>query len=392
MSEFLITNGRVLLPSGSFENKDILVQDGVIAEVFTPSSETASSDIRRIDASDMWVLPGIIDIHGDAFERQLMPRPGVHFPFDVAFLETDRQLVANGITTAFHGVTYSWEPGLRGRDNFLQIMNTLSELKTQLLSDSLLHLRFETFNLEALEEIEKWMRDGSIGILAFNNHTPKIYEERFNNRKVTAYADRTGLTADQFVDLVESIMERQEQVPNALERLAAAARQMNIPQLSHDDDTREVRDTYNRMGCNVSEFPINLETILHAKELNNPVVMGAPNVLRSGSHNGGISALEMILANNCDILASDYYYPAPLVAVFKLIREHNVPIDKAWNLISKNPAEASNLDDRSTIDVGKRADIVVVNHTSDVPQILQTIANGVVAYSIEKPIVQNEKP
>src|SRR5262249_61125076 len=76
---------------------------------------------RRIDASGLLVLPGLVDIHGDAFERQLMPRPGVAFDADVALMETDRQLVANGITTAFHAVTWSWEPGLRGRESTLWI-------------------------------------------------------------------------------------------------------------------------------------------------------------------------------------------------------------------------------------------------------------------------------
>ena len=66
------------------------------------------------DAGGYLVLPGIVDLHGDAFERQLMPRPGVHFAPVSALLETDRQLLANGSTTAYHGVTLSWEPGLRG--------------------------------------------------------------------------------------------------------------------------------------------------------------------------------------------------------------------------------------------------------------------------------------
>ncbi len=67
----------------------------------------------RFDATGLLVLPGIVDIHGDAFERQLQPRPGVDFPADIALADTESQLLANGITTAFHGVTLSWEPGLR---------------------------------------------------------------------------------------------------------------------------------------------------------------------------------------------------------------------------------------------------------------------------------------
>ena len=81
--------------------------------------------VKRIDASGCMVLPGIVDLHGDAFERQIMPRPGVTFPLELAFLDTDRQLVANGITTGFHGITYSWEPGLRGRETVIKVLTAL---------------------------------------------------------------------------------------------------------------------------------------------------------------------------------------------------------------------------------------------------------------------------
>ena len=84
---------------------------------------------QRIDASGLLVLPGIVDIHGDAFERQMMPRPGVDFPLDVALCESDRQAVANGITTVFHGVTWSWEPGLRGAENARAILDGLEHLR-----------------------------------------------------------------------------------------------------------------------------------------------------------------------------------------------------------------------------------------------------------------------
>src|ERR1700674_5160818 len=88
-----------------------------------------------IDASGLMVLPGIVDIHGDAFERQMMPRPGVGFPLDIAFLESDRQAIANGITTVFHGVTWSWEPGLRGPDNARAILQSLEDLRPHLAAD-----------------------------------------------------------------------------------------------------------------------------------------------------------------------------------------------------------------------------------------------------------------
>src|SRR6266487_4627397 len=98
---------------------------------------------RMIDASGLLVLPGIVDVHGDAFERQLMPRPGVGFPLDVALLESDRQAVANGITTVFHGVTWSWEGGLRGAENARAILDGIERLRPRLGADTRYHLRHE---------------------------------------------------------------------------------------------------------------------------------------------------------------------------------------------------------------------------------------------------------
>ena len=123
------------------------------------------------DAGGYLVLPGIVDLHGDAFERQLMPRPGVHFAPVPALLETDRQLLANGITTAYHGVTLSWEPGLRGIEAAREFLAALSAVRPRLGADARLHLRFECFNLDAVEEVVSWIEAGRIDLLAFNEHT-----------------------------------------------------------------------------------------------------------------------------------------------------------------------------------------------------------------------------
>lgn len=136
---YALVGGHTLLPHGLETEAVVIVEDGVIADV---GSDTGGA--RAVDAKGLYVLPGIVDLHGDAFERQLMPRPGVHFDMQLALVETDRQLVANGITTAFHGVTYSWEPGLRGRDAMLQMLTALDDAKPHLACDTKLHLRQET--------------------------------------------------------------------------------------------------------------------------------------------------------------------------------------------------------------------------------------------------------
>ena len=104
-----IEGGHVLLPEG-LATIDLLLDHGRIDAI------GRTRPARTFDARGLHVLPGIFDLHGDAFERQMQPRPGVPFPASLAFRETERQLLANGVSTAFHAVTLGWEPGLRGTD------------------------------------------------------------------------------------------------------------------------------------------------------------------------------------------------------------------------------------------------------------------------------------
>src|SRR5712672_3710861 len=139
-----IEGGHALI-DGCLELASVHVDSGCGSIRAIDSDEPAE---QRFDASGLLVLPGIVDIHGDAFERQMMPRPGVNVALDVALCESDRQAVANGITTVFHGVTWSWEPGLRGAENARAILDGLEHLRPQLSADTRFHLRHETYNLD----------------------------------------------------------------------------------------------------------------------------------------------------------------------------------------------------------------------------------------------------
>lgn len=166
--DFRITGGQTLL-GGCLEEAPVHVSDadGIITDVGSDASAPVA-----FDASGLLVLPGIVDIHGDAFERQMMPRPGVDVAIDIALIETDRQVVANGITTVFHGVTWSWEPGLRGAENARNILNAIKALRPFLSADTRFHLRHETYNLAAEPEIAEYLATHRIDALAFNDHMP----------------------------------------------------------------------------------------------------------------------------------------------------------------------------------------------------------------------------
>src|ERR1700733_9584776 len=119
MVDLQITGGTVLLASDGLQQTDLVLKAGLIERI------GEGSDGMRLDASGLLVLPGIVDLHGDAFERQMQPRPGVDFPADIALADTESQLLANGITPAFHGITLSWEPGLRSPTNWRKLLDAL---------------------------------------------------------------------------------------------------------------------------------------------------------------------------------------------------------------------------------------------------------------------------
>jgi len=364
--------GRILTPSGLAADTVMEIEGGRITGL---GGRVGSA--TAWNASDLLVLPGIIDLHGDAFERQLMPRPGVHFDARLALFDTDRQLVANGITTAFHAVTYSWEPGLRGKEQGRVFIAALEALRPALACDTRLHLRWETYNLDVEEEVTAWLAAGTIGLLAFNDHTPEILKQASRSDAMSKYTERSGLAAEDFRALVLRVAAREAAVPAAIERLAAAALKAAVPMAAHDEETPEERRWFHRLGCRISEFPKNEPTARAAMAEGGAVIMGAPNVVRGGSHLSAICASQMVAHGICSILSSDYYYPAQLHAAFRLARDGVCKLEEAWRLIAENPARAAGLDDRGVLAPGKRADFILVDDSRpDLPHVVASFVAG----------------
>jgi len=372
-----IRGARVLTPDGAFVEAGVTIVEGRIAGIGGYSSG------RMLDAGGLLLLPGIVDLHGDAFERQLMPRPRVHFPTDVALLDTDRQLVANGITTALHGLTWSWEPGLRGREAALRFLETLERLRPTLACDSHVHLRHEVYNVGAADEIERWLADGRIRLLAFNDHLPMFTARIDQPAKLAQYAERAHMTVEAFIDLLHEVVDRRAMVDPTNRRLAEAARRHGVALASHDDGSPEARQHFHGLGCSLCEFPLNRATAEEGRRLGNGVILGAPNVVRGGSHiEGGMRAADLAAAGLADVLTSDYYYPALAHAAFRLAREGSLGLADAWRLISTNPARLAGFADRGTIAVGQRADLVLIDDREPgLPRVVATMVAGRLVYT-----------
>jgi alpha-D-ribose 1-methylphosphonate 5-triphosphate diphosphatase len=372
VTDILIEGGRVLL-GGEFVETSLSIDGGEIRE--------ADADATRatidLDARDLLVLPGIVDLHGDAFERQMMPRPKVDFPIDVALIDSDRQAIANGITTVFHATTWSWEPGLRCGDNARRLLEAIESLRPQLAADTYFHLRHETYNLDAEETISAWLAQGRIDLFAFNDHTENTVGLLNKPDKRKSMVERTGLSDEAFDALVQRVLSRADEVPGSMARLAGIAREADVRMLSHDDNSPAMRQAFRAQGVRIAEFPINEETAREAAAGGDAIVFGAPNVVRGGSHTGWTRASDMIAKGLCSVLASDYYYPAPLLAAFRLAADGVLPLGKAWDLISAAPARAVGLADRGQLAKDQRADILLVDDKLPLrPRIVAVIANG----------------
>ncbi|HEV2153107.1 alpha-D-ribose 1-methylphosphonate 5-triphosphate diphosphatase [Bradyrhizobium sp.] len=376
MTDIFLEGGRVLI-GAEFAETSLLVSGADIAQVDASRGRARLA----IDARNLLVLPGIVDIHGDAFERQMMPRAGVDFPIDIALADSDRQAISNGITTVFHATTCSWEPGLRSAGNARGLMEAIERQRPQFAADTRFHLRHETYNLDAEAEITEWLGEGRVDLFAFNDHMDGTVADMAKPRKRNRMVERTGLSSEDFDRLVDRVVSRAADVPASVSRLAAAARAAEVRMLSHDDATPSMRQEFRELGADIAEFPVNLETAQAAASHGDAIVFGAPNVVRGGSHTGWTKASDMIAMGLCSVLASDYYYPAQLLAAFRLAADGVLPLAKAWDLVSVGPARATGLLDRGLLAEGRRADILLVDDTVPLrPRLVAVIAGGKLAH------------
>ena len=361
-----ILGGDILTPEG-FVSADLSIDDGSIVGL-------DATGARGIDARGLLVLPGIVDIHGDGFERQVQPRPGIAFPVPLALADTERQLLSNGITTAYHGITLSWEPGLRGIETWRALLGALEARSWD--CDMRVHMRWEAYNLEALDEAVADIRTGRVGMVGFNDHTPAILRALPAAEKLEKYSGRAQVSAADFSALALGVAERADDIAAGVARIAAAAREAGVAMASHDDPSTEVRDAFRTRGASICEFPMAREVGVAAREMGDAVVMGSPNVVRGRSHLGWASAALMAEAGVCDVLCSDYFYPCLLAAPFLLAARGMLDLAAAWRLVSSNPARAAGLADRGEIAPGRRADIVLVEVVAGAPVLRAVFAGG----------------
>lgn len=349
-AEMTFKNAEVLGGDG-LEMRDLSVANGALV---------ASQTSRIVDLSGYWILPAMVDIHGDGFERHLAPRRGALKDLGQGLMSADAELAANGVGTATLAQFYSWEGGMRGPEFARRFLEAHQD--AVMLTDTLVQLRFETHLLDDYPAFEDLVAHYDVPYVVFNDHLP---HDALNKGKRpprhTGQALKSGRSPEAHLELLKALHARSAEVPAALEDLSKRLLQSGVRLGSHDDDTPEVRQSFQQMGITISEFPETSETAKSAKDHGGNVILGAPNVVRGGSHSGKVSAVDVIAAGYCDALASDYHYPALKQAVFRLVDDGVLPLALAWQLVSQGPADLLGLEDRGGLQDGKRADLIVLD-------------------------------
>ena len=330
------------------------------------------------------LAPAFVDIHSATFERHIMPVAGAARPADAALLETDRQMTANGIATAYHALTLSGEPGLHSVDTAWQIVRGLEALHGRLTADNRIQLRWESLCPEAKPLIAHVLGTHDRPALAFHDQdmTAALQADLVSQdcsfdlihgvpatdfsapsflANIAERVERGAMAASGHTSMIAGVWDRRAEVPDSLANAAPSARAQNAKALSQSESQRVKCSLYRGMGTQLAQFPSHQEVYLAAREAGDMIVMGAPNAMQGRNHLGGPSAAEMIARGLCDILASDCFFPSMLGAVVRLLADKLAPLPALWNLVSANPAAAMGLFDRGRIAPGMRADLVLMD-------------------------------
>jgi alpha-D-ribose 1-methylphosphonate 5-triphosphate diphosphatase len=363
-----LVNAQTLL-QGALHDHPLTLRDGRIE----------AGPAQELDLAGYLLLPGIIDLHGDGFERHLSPRPTAPFDKTRGLASVASELSANGITTAWLAQSWSWEGGFRSGEAAVALLAALDRARPDLLADVRVQLRLETHVIDQHAAVLAAVGGHRVDLVVFNNHLPEAVEmAEARPHRFASWAAQTSRTAEEMLAIVRAAEAQEPEVPAALAAIAGRLADLGVTMGSHDDATPETRAFYRGIGAAISEFPTTVAAARAAHSNGEPVLMGAPNVVRGGSQTGNIAAAGLVAEGLVTALMSDYYYPALPQAAWALVDAGLCDLPTAWGMISEAPARIMGLADRGQLLEGQRADLVAVN--SETRRVEMTLSAGRVAH------------
>lgn len=367
-----------MLPDGEVSDSSVLIEDGFIRSI---CPEHVPAEAKRFNFEGKLIMPGLIDLHSDAIEHEVQPRPKSMLPFDLAVRQADRLFATVGVSTAYHSLSFwSDRDAVRSNQFVSDFSRAISRLSGKAIIDNRVHARFEITNAEGLVHLESLFAEGVISLASVMDHTPGQgqypNEEAFRN-----YCEGTGMANADIDALLHNKQEASRKSWPSVLAFTKAAQEASVPLASHDDDQPDRVFELNKLGVTIAEFPMNLEAADAAINLGYTVLVGAPNVMRGQSTGSGPRAIELIEKGQANALCSDYMPATILPAIFKVAEELDWPLWKAVRLSTAQPAIGAELLDRGEIVVGKRADLIVVELHHNWPIVRYLWSQGHLSYA-----------
>lgn len=375
MNETIFRNGHAVLPD-RIHDGDIVVRDGMLAEV-----EDAGTGTVGIDLEGDWLVPGLVELHTDHLEGHYAPRPRVRWNPAAAVHAHDAQIAASGITTVLDALRVGMDDDaeLTG-DDMKALSDAIGESQTRggLRADHFIHLRCEVCAPDVLDGFAIIADEPRVRLASLMDHTPGQRQFTSLDAYRVYYQGKTGMSDTEFDRFVAVRQARAGDLSgDNRQAIARMCRERGIVLASHDDATEGHVAEAIEHGVAVAEFPTTMVAAEASRASGLKVLMGAPNIVRGGSHSGNIAALELARAGLLDVLSSDYFPFSLLHAAFVMsdsMEEMSLPAAVA--MVSRNPAEAAGFDDRGAIEPGKRADLVQVHLDDGFPIVRKVWRQG----------------
>ncbi len=369
-TETVLKNANIVLPDEVISGA-VKIADGVIVDI------SSGSSVSGEDMEGDYLTPGLVELHTDHLEGHYAPRPKVRWNPIAAVQAHDAQIAASGITTVFDALRIGFDDEAQtGIDDMRKLSSAIAEGREagRLRADHFLHLRCEVSAPDCLSAFERFGVHPLVKLVSLMDHAPGQRQFTDIETYKSYYMSKLRVTEEEFIRYCEKRM-GQSKLHSAptREAIAGACIERGIILASHDDATADHVAEANSQGIRVAEFPTTHLAAKASKESGMSVLMGAPNVVRGGSHSGNVSARELAEAGHLDIISSDYI-PASMMqsAFFMADVMEQITLPQAMKLVSSNPAKAVGFEDRGEIVIGKRGDLVRVQIAEHVP-IIRTV-------------------
>lgn len=373
--ERIFSNAHIVLEDEVIHGS-LVLRDGKIADYANGGTSPPGTE----DMGGDYLTPGLVEVHTDNVEKHFIPRPGVNWPSMPAMLAHDAAMASSGITTVFDAIAVGHDEGKEYRKDLCdEVVDTLTLAHEHgnLRSDHFLHLRCEISVPYMIEQFDRNAFNPRVKLVSIMDHTPG-QRQWWNLDKYREFnMGKYGYSRAEMDAMIERRqVDQAKYAPPARAHITRFCQENRIPLASHDDATLDhVKEAVDD-GVTIAEFPTTLEAAEASRQHGMMTVMGAPNMVRGGSHSGNVAAQTLAKQGLLDIFSSDYVPISLMEAAFLLHEKVGMPLAKAMATVSANPAKMLGLNDRGSIQPGKRADLVRVSYRDGAPLIREVVKAG----------------